>query len=174
MSNGRVVYNVLFLGNGNSARSIMAEAILNQVAGRQFRGYSAGIQAHTEFDPRAVALLDKMHLAQAGAYPKNWDELAGPDAPEFDFVFTMCESATLLPRSMWKGNCVISHWRIPNPALVDGNEAQRRLAYADTFRMIQNRIQAFTSLPADGLRALMAQNVLGNVDVGKSGTAVAA
>lgn len=146
--NGKI-YNVLFLGNGNSGRSIMAEAILNRESRGRFRAFSAGIQAHEEFDARAIELMASHGLPTPTDAPKAWNEFTGPDAPEFDYIFTLCESATLLPRAMWKGNPQIANWVIPNPALADGNEAEIRIAYSESLRSISNMVTAFACLPLE-------------------------
>lgn len=159
-----VAYNVLFLGNGNSARSIMAEAILNRDGHGKFNAFSAGIQAHEAYDPCALELMKKMDLAIPAYAPKSWQEFTGPDAPDFHFIFTLCESAVLLPRSLWNGNPVIANWQIANPALIDGNEAQRRLAYADVFRMISNRVGAFACLPVQKIKPGMMQQALAAIE----------
>ena len=167
MNNRGTQYNVLFLGNGNAARSIMAEAILNREGRDKFHAYSAGINAHTEIDPRAADLLKRSQCDMINARPKNWNELAGDDTPRFDFVFTVCEGAALLPRSIWQGKPIFAHWGVPNPAFVEGNEAQIRLAYADAFRMLSSRIGIFVNLPLRSLDRLTMQRDLesiGNVD----------
>ena len=138
----------------------MAEAILNREGRGKFRAYSAGIEAHSQLDPDAVDLLKKMHFDISGLRPKNWSELAGEGGPAFDFVFTLCDGATLLPQSMWQGDAVFAHWGVPNPALADGNEAQVRLAYADAFRMLSNRIGIFVNLPLRSLDKLSMQRKL--------------
>jgi protein-tyrosine-phosphatase len=143
-------YKVLFLGNGNSARSIMAEAILGHETGARFAAYSAGVQANRRVDAETLELLQRMHLA-APAAPKNWYELVGEGAPHFDFIVTVGEEAALLPRSMWPGRPIFAHWGLDDPARANGNAAQRQLAYADAFRLLTNRIRLFASLP---LRAL--------------------
>lgn len=176
MSDNGTKYNVLFLGSGNSARSIMAEAILNREGHGKFRAYSAGIQCHAELDSHAVDLLNKMHFDVAGAYPKNWSELAGEGAPTFDFVFTVCDSATMLPRSMWQGRPIFAHWGLADPAKTQGNEAQIRLAYADAFRMLSNRILILVNLPLRSVDLMTMQrelNVIGNAD-SAARTAIAA
>jgi protein-tyrosine-phosphatase len=153
-------YNVLFLGNGNSARSIMAEAILNREGRGKFQACSAGILTAPELDRHAVELLARMHFDTGGLRAKNWSELAGDDAPRFDFIFTVCDNATLLPHATWRGNPIFAHWGVADPAKVTGNEAQMRLAYADTFRMLSNRIGIFVNLPLRALDTLATQRQL--------------
>jgi len=152
----RMKYKVLFLGSGNCARSIMAEAILHHEGGERFEAYSAGIQAHEELDPRAVDLLRQMHL-EAPHAPMNWVELANESAPVFDFIFTVADEAMLLPRAMWRGNPIFAHWGVVDPAAAQGNESQMRLAYADAFRMLSNRIKIFVNLPLRSLDLLTMQ-----------------
>ena len=169
MNNHGTKYNVLFLGNGNAARSIMAESLLNREGREKFHAYSAGINAHTEIDARAADLLKRSHIDIVGARPKNWNEFAGDEAPRFDFVFTVCEGAALLPRSVWRGSPIVAHWGVPNPAFVEGNEAQIRLAYADAFRMLSNRIGIFVNLPLRSSDIIAMQYQLDLI--GKSGAA---
>lgn len=167
MSDNDTKYNVLFLGNGNSARSIMAEAILNREGHGKFRAYSAGIQCHAALDAYAVDLLNKMNFDTATARPKDWSVLAGDGAPSFDFIFTVCDSATMLPRSMWHGRPIFAHWGLADPAKAQGNEAQTRLAYADAFRMLSNRVTIFVNLPLRSLNLMTMQrelNVIGNAN----------
>ena len=160
MSNRGTKYNVLFLGNGNAARSIMAEAILNREGGDRFCASSAGIQAKAELDPSAVNLLGRMNFDTAALRPKSWDAFAGDGAPSFDFIFTVCESAALLPRAMWQGRPVFAHWGVADPALAEGNESEVRLAYADAFRMLSNRVGIFVNLPLRSLDLMTMQRQL--------------
>jgi arsenate reductase len=173
MSGSSNEYNVLFLGNSNSARSIMAEAILDREASGKFRAHSAGIQANAEIDRHAADLLKKMHFDVGTLHPKDWSALAGEDGIAFDFVFTLCESATLLPHAMWRGNPVFAHWGIPNPAFAAGNDAEMRLAYADAFRMLSNRIGIFINLPLRSLDLFSMQRKLDMIG-GQQAAAIAA
>jgi arsenate reductase len=160
MSDRDGIFNVLFLGMANTARSIMAEAILNREGRGNFRAYSAGIQAAAQIDPQAGDLLQKMHFDIAGAHPKDWNEFTGDDAPRFDFIFTVCDNATMLPKSIWPGEPLIAHFDIADPALAAGNEAQVRLAYADAFRMLWNRIMILVNLPVRSFDTLAMQKQL--------------
>lgn len=160
MENRVTQYKVLFLGSGNAARSIMAEAILNREGGEKFRGFSAGIQPARELDPHAVNLLRRLQFDVAGAHPKDWSELAGEGAPAFDFVFTVCDYASLLPRSMWQGRPIFAHWSIDDPAKAEGGVPEIELAYADAFRMLSNRIGIFINLPLRSLDCLATQRHL--------------
>jgi len=172
MSNAE--YNVLFLGGGNCARSIMAEAILNRDGRGAFRAYSAGLHANAGLDQNAVDLLKKMHFDVDSMQPKEWSELAGETGQAFDFVFTVCEEAIMLPQSMWKGQPIFAHWGVPDPARVEGNEAQVRLAYADAFRMLSNRIGIFVNLPLRSLDLLTMQRKLDQIGGAKAAAVVAA
>lgn len=160
MSDREAEYNVLFLGSGNRARSIMAEAILNREGRGKFCAYSAGIHADADLDRKAVDLLEKMQFDVSGLHPKEWSALAGDTGPDFDFVFTICDEAALLPQSMWRGSPVFAHWHVPDPARAPGNDTQVRLAYADTFRMLSNRIGIFSNLPSHSLDLLSMQRKL--------------
>jgi protein-tyrosine-phosphatase len=153
-------YNVLFLGSGNAARSIFAEAILKREGKGNFNAYSAGIQARAELDPNAVDLLNRLNFDTAAMQPKNWDALAGDGAPAFDFIFTVSDDAMLLPRSMWRGHPVFAHWSVADPAMAQGNESQIRLAYVDAFRMLSNRVGIFVNLPLRALDQLAMQRQL--------------
>lgn len=153
-------YNVLFVGGGNAARSIFAEAILNRDGGGKFQAFSAGTHAKDALDPHAADLLTRMNYDTSALKPKNWDTLAGEGAPAFDFVFSVCDSAMLLPRSMWQGRPVFAHWGVADPAMAQGNELQIRLAYADAFRMLSNRIGIFVNLPLRSLDVMTMQRQL--------------
>jgi len=145
------VYNVLFLCTGNSARSILAESILNREGAGRFKGFSAGSYPKGQIHPYALDLLRKMNHATAGLRSKSWDEFATPGAPVMDFVFTVCDNAANEVCPIWPGQPMSAHWGVPDPAIADGTEAERRLAFAEAYRMLSNRISIFTSLP---LRAL--------------------
>ena len=174
MSNQGARFNVLFLGGGNAARSIMAEAILDREGKGNFNAFSAGTQPHAELDPQAVDLLKQTHFDIAGLRAKNWDEFAGDGAPRFDYIFTVCDDATLLPRAIWQGQPHFAHWGIDNPALAQGNSSQIRLAYADAFRMLSNRIGIFVNLPLYSLNRLATQRQLDAIGCGKEDAVVAA
>jgi arsenate reductase len=167
-------YTVLFLGNGNAARSIMAEAILNREGGEKFRAYSAGIAPARELDPHAVDLLKRLQFDLSGAHPKDWSELAGEGAPVFDFVFTVCDHATLLPRSMWKSRPLFAHWGIDDPARAEGGAPEIEVAYADAFRMLSTRISIFVNLPLRALGHLATQQELDTIGGKQAKTTVVA
>jgi arsenate reductase len=167
------MYNVLFLGAGNSARSIMAEAILTREGQNKFNAYSAGVQAHTELDRHAVDLLSRTQFDVSAMRPKEWSEFTGEGKPVFDFIFTVCDEATMLPHSMWPGRPVFAHWGVTDPARIEGNGAQVRLAYADAFRMLSNRIAIFVNLPLHSLDVLSLRQQLDSIVGGKMRTATA-
>jgi len=167
-------FNVLFLGSGNAARSIMAEAILDREGAGKFNAFSAGVQPHAEIDLHAVEVLKRAHFDTSGLRPKSWDEFAGDGAPRFDYIFTVCDEATLLPRSMWQGQPMFAHWGIDNPALAQGNSSQIGLAYADAFRMLSNRIGIFVNLPLRSLDRLNTQRQIDAIGGGEQGAVAAA
>jgi protein-tyrosine-phosphatase len=153
-------FTVLFLCTGNSARSIMAEAILNQRSHGHFQAFSAGSQPKREVNPYAIATLEKAGLATQGLRAKSWDEFAQPGAPTLDFVFTLCDDAAGEACPHWPGQPMTAHWGLPDPAAVTGNEAIKNLAFADALRMLGNRIGIFTALPLRSLDRLSLQNRL--------------
>lgn len=140
-------YNVLFLCTGNSARSILAEAIMNRLGQGRFKAYSAGSQAKGSVHPFTLDLLRRMNIDTGFARSKNWDEFATPDAPKMDFVFTVCDNAANESCPVWPGQPMSAHWGIPDPANVEGTDAERRLAFSEAYRMLTARISIFTSLP---------------------------
>jgi protein-tyrosine-phosphatase len=148
------VYNVLFLCTGNSARSILAEAILTQLGGGRFRAFSAGSHPKGEVHPYALELLQKLNHDTSFARSKSWEEFAAPGAPQMDFIFTVCDQAAGETCPVWPGNPMTAHWGVPDPAAVDGTEAEKRFAFVDAYRMLQNRISVFTSLPLQALDRL--------------------
>lgn len=141
------VYNVLFLCTGNSARSILGEAVLNHVGGGQFRAYSAGSTPKGEVNPMALEILREAGISTDGLRSKSWDEFATPDAPKMDFVFTVCDNAAGEACPIWPGQPMTAHWGIEDPAAIEGPEFKRRAAFDDALRFMRNRIAAFTSLP---------------------------
>jgi protein-tyrosine-phosphatase len=157
------VYNVLFLCTGNSARSILAECILNREGQGRFKAFSAGSHPKGQVHPLALQLLQKMHYPTAGLRSKSWEEFARADAPHLDFVFTVCDSAANEPCPLWPGQPMTAHWGVPDPAAADGSEAERHLAFADAFRMLDNRIRIFASLPIRSLDRLGLQKRLDEI-----------
>ena len=158
-----LVFNVLFLCTGNSARSILAESILNREGKGKFIGYSAGSQPKGEVHPFALDLLKKMNYPTDQLRSKSWEEFSQPGAPELDFVFTVCDNAAAEICPVWPGQPMTAHWGIPDPAAAEGTEAMRRLAFADAYRHLNNRISIFTSLPIQSLDRLSLQKRLDEI-----------
>jgi len=154
------VYNVLFLCTGNSARSIMAEAILNRDGQGNFRAFSAGSKPKGQVHPYALDLLRKLHYDVSKARSKSWLEFSQPDSPKLDFVFTVCDNAAAEACPYWPGQPMTAHWGVPDPAAATGNEAEIRFAFADALRMLTNRINIFVSLPLAKLDRLSLQKQL--------------
>ena len=154
--------NVLFLCTGNSARSIMAEAILNRLGRGKFKAFT-GSQPAGYVHPLALQMLRNAHFDVSNARSKPWDELAAPSAPKLDFVFTVCDNAAKEVCPVWPGQPMTAHWGMPDPAQAEGTEAERNLAFADTLRMLTNRISIFVSLPLDKLSKLSLQKELDEI-----------
>ncbi len=157
------VYNVLFLCTGNSARSIMAEALLNRLGQGRFRAFSAGSQPKGEVNPYALATLKKANYPTEGFRSKSWDEFAAADAPPLDFVFTLCDDAAAEECPHWPGQPMTAHWGLPDPAAFEGNEAEKHLAFTDALRMLSNRISIFTALPLKSIDRLSLQRRLDEI-----------
>ncbi|MEK9968501.1 MAG: arsenate reductase ArsC [Ferrovibrio sp.] len=153
-------YNVLFLCTGNSARSILGEALMNEIGKGRFRGYSAGSFPKGEVHPMALDLLKTSGHDISGLRSKSWDEFSEPGAPQMDFIFTVCDNAANEVCPIWPGHPMTAHWGLPDPAAVVENEVEQRLAFADTYRMLGNRIRAFASLPIRALDEMTLQNRL--------------
>jgi protein-tyrosine-phosphatase len=151
---------VLFICTGNSARSILAEAILNRAGQGRFQAFSAGSQPKGEVHPYALDLLRKLHYDVSDLHSKSWQEFARPHAPKLDFAFTLCDSAAAESCPVWPGQPMTAHWGMPDPAAATGTEAERRFAFADTVRMLTNRINIFVSLPLTSLDQLSLQEKL--------------
>lgn len=156
----RAPLNVLFVCTGNSARSIIAEAIIGRVAPGKFKGYSAGSDPREEINPFAARLLKSLNYDISHFRPKNWEEFAKPDAPPLDFVFTLCDDAANEPCPYWPGQPMSAHWGLPDPAAFVGEDVQKALAFADTYRMLNHRISIFTSLPLASLERVALQHRL--------------
>lgn len=150
-------YNVLFLCTGNSARSIIAEAILKRVGADKFRAYSAGSQPKGQVDPRTITLLKSLDYDTSGLRSKSWSEFARPGAPAFDFVFTVCNNAAGEACPVWPGQPMTAHWGVPDPADARGSEAEIALAFKDAYRMLFQRIGIFNALPIHSLDSLTLQ-----------------
>ena len=151
-------YNVLFLCTGNSARSILAEAIVNHTGGKTFTGYSAGSFPAGEVNPFALQLLEQMKLPTQGLHSKNWEVFSGPDAPQLDFVFTVCDQAASEPCPIWPGQPMTAHWGVSDPAQVTGNDAIQMSAFGDALRQIRRRLEIFIELPIAKLDRLALQH----------------
>jgi arsenate reductase len=164
-------FNVLFLCTGNSARSILAEAILNRVGRGKFKAYSAGSHPKGEVHPFALQLLKSLNYNTDFARSKNWDEFAASGAPQMDFVFTVCDSAAAETCPVWPGQPMTAHWGLPDPAAAEGTDAEKHLAFDDAYRMLNNRISIFVSLPMTSIDKLALQKRLH--DIGRDPTKAA-
>jgi arsenate reductase (thioredoxin) len=150
-------YNVLFLCAGNSARSILAEALLNREGQGRFIAHSAGSRPRGEVHPCALDVLRALGHATEGLRSKSWDEFAAPGAPKLDFVFTVCDNAAGEVCPVWPGQPMTAHWGIPDPAMVEGNAAEQHAAFFDTYRMLRNRIEPFLALPIESIDRMSLQ-----------------
>jgi len=159
-------YNVLFLCTGNSARSILAEALLNAEGKGRFRAYSAGSYPKGTVNPFALALLKQLGFSTEGLHSKSWDEFAVPGAPEMDFIFTVCDSAAGEVCPVWPGRPFSAHWGMPDPASVQGSDVEIMQAFRETMRMLGNRIRVFSELPFDKLDRIKLKTRLD--DIGRS------
>ena len=157
------IFNVLFLCTGNSARSILAEAILNHTGKGRFRAYSAGSHPGGKVNPFATELLAKQGLAVADLRSKNWDEFAVPGAPHLDFVFTVCDNAAGEVCPIWPGQPMTAHWGIEDPAAIEGSDADKRKAFTKAFAEMNRRISLFTSLPIAKLDAMAIKRELDQI-----------
>jgi arsenate reductase len=156
-------YNVLFLCTGNSARSVIAEAILNKVGFGNFKAFSAGSQPKGQVNPNTVKLLQNLGYDTSAYRSKSCSEFAKPGAPHLDFVFTVCDSAAAESCPVWPGQPMTAHWGIPDPAEATGSEAEIALAFKDAYRMLDRRIGVFVSLPLKSLDQLSLQNRLRDI-----------
>ncbi len=150
-------YTVLFLCTGNSARSILAEAVLNRAGQDHFRAFSAGSHPKGQVHPHTLDLLRKLHFDVKDLRSKSWLEFSRPDSPKLDFVFTVCDNAAGEACPFWPGQPMTAHWGVPDPAAATGTEAEIRFAFADALRMLTNRINIFVSLPLQKLDRLSLQ-----------------
>ncbi|MEQ1607497.1 MAG: arsenate reductase ArsC [Hyphomonadaceae bacterium] len=160
MSDDARVYNVLFLCTGNSCRSILAEAILNRIGKGRFRAFSAGSFPKGEVNPHAIAVLKRLNHPTEGLRSKPWDEFAlanNPDAPKLDFVFTVCDNAAGEVCPIWPGQPMTAHWGMADPGEVKGTDIEIALAFADTYRQLNSRLNIFTALPIASLDKLSLQ-----------------
>jgi protein-tyrosine-phosphatase len=151
------VYNVLFLCTGNSARSILAEVLLDHFGNGRFKAYSAGSYPKGAVHPLAVELLQRLRLPTRGLRSKSWKEFARPGAPVMDFVFTVCDQAAGEVCPVWPGNPITAHWGVPDPAAVEGTEDERKRAFRDALHQLEARIRLFIALPIDKLDRVVLQ-----------------
>jgi protein-tyrosine-phosphatase len=164
-------FNVLFLCTHNSARSIIAECVMNRLGAGRFKAYSAGSQPSGRVHPFVVDLLRRLNFDTNPLRSKSWEEFTAPGAPELDFVFTVCDDAASEACPVWPGQPMTAHWGLPDPSRAEGNEAERRFAFADTHRMLNQRIGIFISLPLSSLDRLSLQHRLD--EIGRSRSAPA-
>jgi arsenate reductase (thioredoxin) len=162
------VYNVLFLCTGNSARSILAEAILNREGKGRFKAYSAGSNPAGRVHPYSLDLLALMDHPTENLRSKNWEEFSGPDAPKLDFVFTVCDNAAGETCPVWPGQPITAHWGIPDPAAVTGSEAEKRAAFTEAYRMMLNRISLFLAVPLESIDKMSLQSRLRDIGAQKA------
>jgi arsenate reductase len=156
-------YNVLFICTGNSARSILAESLINRWGAGKFRGYSAGSHPRGEIHPLAIYELEQNGYATEGLRSKSWDEFTAPGAPRMDFVFTVCDTAAGETCPLWPGQPMTAHWGVADPAAVEGDRLTRLAAFVTAFRELQSRISIFVNLPFDSLDSLRLQEKLDEI-----------
>ena len=156
-------YNVLFLCTHNSARSVIAECVMKRLGAGKFKAFSAGSQPSGKVHPNAIELLQQLNYDTSGLRSKSWEEFAQPGAPQLDFVFTVCDDAAEEVCPVWPGQPMSAHWGLPDPSRVEGSEAERAYAFADTHRMLYQRISIFTNLPLASLDKLSLQRRLDDI-----------
>ena len=161
-----MTYNVLFLCTGNSARSILAEAILNRIGKGKFVAWSAGSQPKGAVNPHALALLKRLDYPTGTLRSKSWDEFAQAGAPQMDFVFTVCDNAANEVCPAWPGQPMTAHWGIPDPAAVEGDNAKIDLAFRDAYQLLHRRIELFANLPVEKLDRLSLKRRLDEIGKG--------
>jgi arsenate reductase (thioredoxin) len=166
-------FNVLFLCTGNSARSILAEAILNKAGHGRFHAHSAGSAPKGKVHPRAIELLDSLGYDTSKLRSKSWDEFARDGAPRFDFVFTVCDNAAAESCPVWPGQPMTAHWGIPDPAEATGTEAEVGLAFKEAYRLLNQRIGIFTALPLRSLDQLSLKHKLREIGAMEGATRMA-
>lgn len=164
------IYNILFLCTGNSARSVIAEAILNKMGAGRFRAYSAGSQPKGSVNPNTLQLLTRLGYDISEFRSKSWQEFAKPTAPELDFIFTVCDDAAGEVCPIWPGRPMTTHWEIPDPAAAIGTDAEIAIAFSDAYRMLQRRIETFAALPIKTLDSLSIRSKL--QDIGRMESAI--
>jgi arsenate reductase len=156
-------YNVLFLCTGNSARSILGEAILNRIGAGKLRAYSAGSDPKGQVNPHTIALLNRLGYATERLRSKSWNEFTTPDAPPLDFVFTVCDNAANEVCPVWPGQPMTAHWGVPDPAAVEGSEEEIAFAFREAYSMLERRIGIFASLPVQSLDRMSLQRHLDEI-----------
>ena len=161
-----MAYNVLFLCTGNSARSILAEALMSRLGQGRFHAFSAGSFPKGQVNPHALPIVEGLGFTAADFRSKSWDEFAGPDAPRLDFVFTVCDDAAGEVCPIWPGQPMTAHWGVPDPAAATGSEAEIGVAFAEAARLLRNRIALFLELPIDEIDRMSLQARLR--DIGKA------
>lgn len=166
------IYNILFLCTGNSARSVLGEAIVNNLGGGRFKGFSAGSQPKGAVHPYTLGLLHGLGLPTAELFSKSWDLYAVAGAPRMDFIFTVCDSAAGEACPVWPGQPMTAHWGMPDPASVEGSEVEKRAAFRSAYAALENRIRPFLSLPLDSLDRMTLQSRLNAI--GRQAPAAAA
>jgi arsenate reductase len=166
-------YNVLFLCTGNSARSILGEAVLNDIGQGRFRAFSAGSNPKGQVHPMALKVLQEAGIPTEGLRSKPWDEFAGADAPKMDFVFTVCDNAAGEACPVWPGHPMTAHWGIEDPAAVGGPEFRDRVAFEDALRFMRNRITAFINLPLASIDRMALTSKLQGIGAMEGGTSKA-
>lgn len=159
------IYHALFICTGNSARSILAEGLLNGLGQGRFRAWSAGSQPKGEVHPLALATLQRLGLPADGYRSKSWDEFATPDGPQFDFIFTVCDNAAGEACPIWPGKPMTAHWGVPDPAAAAGTQEERLKAFQDAALALKRRIELFLALPLERLDGMSLQQQLR--DIGK-------
>ena len=163
-------FNILFLCTHNSARSIIAETVVNHLSAGKFKEYSAGSMPSGQVHPFALDLLNQLKYPTEGLRSKSWEEFSRLDAPKLDFVFTVCDNAAAEVCPVWPGQPVTAHWGLPDPSSMVGTEVARRMAFADTHRMLYQRIGIFVNLPLRSVDSLSLQRRLDDIGLCKSGT----
>jgi protein-tyrosine-phosphatase len=157
------VFNVLFLCTGNSARSVIAEAVLNKIGAGRFHAFSAGSQPKGRVNPHTLQLLQGLGYDTSGFRSKSWEEFSKPGAPQFDFVFTVCDNAAAEACPVWPGQPMTAHWGVPDPAEAEGTPAEIAVAFKDAYRMLNHRIAIFVSLPIASLDRLALERRLRDI-----------
>lgn len=165
------IYNVLFLCTGNSARSILAESILNRHGNGRFRGFSAGSHPNGQVNPFALDLLERLDFPTEGLRSKSWNEFSRPKSPHFDFIITVCDNAAGETCPVWLGKPTTAHWGIPDPAAVQGTDIEKKAAFNQAFKLMDRRIKLFLSLPIaslDRLRIKQEMDAIGKLALSES------